>query len=292
MTDGAARSLARNLTTGNFLSLVDGLDLGQVRDNNVSLPGICAMSDSAIISGAAGQCLTRLKIGLAIGFGMPFALGIAYQVCALLGWSIDFNSARLLVELGVLGTLLMLTLQYERLPLGSLGIHKIRIGEIYFGLAVGMALIALSAAVAELMPHRGATGQGDFANLVRAMAPADSSGLGPAPIWLALLMIIASALAEELVARGYAIRRLRAITGTPRHSQPQRLGHRHSRANPSMGLALRNNSVTRRDRFGSAICVATAASDLRRRASNPDPDHLSCHSLRWRAHCDQQSSCR
>ena len=136
-----------------------------------------------------------------------------YRLCALLGWSIDFNGVRLLVELGILGALLMLTLQYDRLPLGSLGVHRFRAEEIYFGLAVGLALIALSAAVAELLPHRGAIGAGEFASLIAAMAPADYSGLRQAPIWLALVVIVAGVLAEELAARGYAIRRLRAITG-------------------------------------------------------------------------------
>ncbi len=172
------------------------------------------MNDSTIIPTPSSQRLGRLKVGLAIGFGMPFALGVGYQPCALLGWSIDFSGVRLLVELGVLGALLILTLQYDRLPLGSLGVHQFRAEELYFGLSVGLALIALSAAVAELLPHHGATGGGEFASLIAAMAPADSSGLRQAPIWLALLVIAAGVFAEELAARGYAIRRLRAIVGT------------------------------------------------------------------------------
>jgi len=172
------------------------------------------MSDSSIVVPPANKRLTRLKAGLAIGFGLPFSLGIAYQLCALFGWSVDFSGVRLIVELGVLGALLVLTLQYERLPLGSLGVHKIRAQEIYFGLAAGLAIVALSAAVAELIPHRGAAGSGEFESLVRAIAPADFSALSQAPIWLALLVLIASALAEEVAARGYAIRRLRVISGT------------------------------------------------------------------------------
>ncbi len=172
------------------------------------------MSDSTNTSASSAQRLTRLKLGLAIGFGLPFALGVAYQLCALLGWSIDFGGVRFLVELGILGALLMLTVQYDHLPLGSLGVHRIRIEEIYFGFSVGLALILLSAAVAELLPHHGAAAVGEFAGLIAAMAPADSIGLRRAPIWLALLAAIAGTLAEEVAARGYAIRRLRAITGT------------------------------------------------------------------------------
>ena len=155
----------------------------------------------------------RLKAGLAIGFGLPFALGIAYQLCALFGWSVDWSGLRLMVELGALGGLVALTLGFERLPLGSLGVHKLRFQEIYFGLAAGLTLLVVSAAAAEVLRPRGA-GSGGLASLVSAMAPADSTRLSQAPIWLALLVLVASALAEELAARGYAIRRLRVITGS------------------------------------------------------------------------------
>lgn len=157
--------------------------------------------------------LTLLKGGLAIGFALPFMVGVAYRVAGAFGWTADFGAVRLLAELFVIGALLMLALRYERLPLGSLGIHRVRIEEIYFGTAAGAALVGISVLTAMIVPRRGSGSGGGFVSIVSVLAPADYAGLRGLPMWLAFAVLLAAVAAEELAARGYAIRRLRALTG-------------------------------------------------------------------------------
>ncbi len=154
-----------------------------------------------------------LKAGLAIGFGVPFALGLAYRFAALIGWPIDFASIRLNGELAVILALLVLTIEFESLPIGSLGLHRIRAQDVYFGLLAGAGLIVVSALMA-LLALRGSQHVNLFADFIKTLTPSDSIGLRSMPLWLAVLVTLAATFAEELVARGYAIRRLRAITRT------------------------------------------------------------------------------
>lgn len=155
--------------------------------------------------------LARLQAGLAIGFGVPLLIGIVYRAGLSLGWSSGLGAVSILVELGVITALLILVLRYEHLPLGSIGIHRLRAEEVYFGVAVGLALIIVSGGFAELMARTLWSSSG--LSLLDAMAPATSQGKFAAPVWIGLLAAIASVMAEELAARGYAIRRLRGITG-------------------------------------------------------------------------------
>ena len=154
-----------------------------------------------------------LKAGLAIGFGVPFALGLAYRLATLIGWPIDFASIRLNGELAVILALLVLTIEFESLPIGSLGLHRIRAQDVYLGLLAGAGLIVVSALMA-LPALRGSQHVNLFADFIKALTPSESVGLRSMPLWLAVLVTLAATFAEELVARGYAIRRLRAITRT------------------------------------------------------------------------------
>jgi len=158
--------------------------------------------------------LRLLKAGLAIGFGLPFVCGIAYQAFALAGRPFDFGATWLFADLVTLAGLLILVVGFERLPLGSLGIHRVRRKEVYVGLAAGAGLIMLSAAAAELIRHAASQDVGSLFRVISGLEPAAWGGLREAPFWFAMLVLVVSAFAEELAARGYAIRRLRVATGS------------------------------------------------------------------------------
>ncbi len=158
--------------------------------------------------------LTLTELGLAIGFGLPFAAGIVWRLSEIIGWSWNAGTsgARLIIELLIVGALLVLILGFERLAVSSVGISKPQLADWKVGVASAGMLIGLTVLTAGLYAYLEPADR-TLPKLIARLAPADAAGIHDASWWVALAVLIASACAEELAARGYAIERLSPVAG-------------------------------------------------------------------------------
>jgi len=159
------------------------------------------------------------KIGLAIGFGIPFAAGLIFRAARILGWSFGLSGgssgggvAALAVELAVVAGLLGLVLKYELRPLGSIGLRMPSRADLKLGFTVGDGIVTAIVAAALIYIFLIPDGR-SVPSIVALMAPAELASVIRAPFLLLMAIAIAAAAAEEIAARGYAIERLSVIVG-------------------------------------------------------------------------------
>jgi membrane protease YdiL (CAAX protease family) len=142
--------------------------------------------------------------------GLVWALGFAWL--PLSGWLDEFaDTAHLLTYEAVWWLAALILLLYvrkvEHRPFDSVGLMRPRLRDIALGSAAGVALLAIMAALYLLvlpalhLPDRVASTTN--ANL-----------LSMTPLWWRLISSLRAAVAEELMFRGYAMERLRELSGS------------------------------------------------------------------------------
>ncbi len=159
---------------------------------------------------------TKTQIGLAIGFGFPFLVGLLDLVFDHFGWSWGphIGLPWLCGELLILATLLALVRYWERLPLASVGLHWPEASDFTHGVAAFLFLMGLMIAIP---PIYSLIYQGSAGNLSKGfepLAPGVFTDLRAIPLWLAIAIVIAAGITTELAVRGYGIERLQALTGS------------------------------------------------------------------------------
>ena len=158
----------------------------------------------------------QIRFGLGLGFGIPFAFGIVYRGFGLFGWPFGtaFGLTWLIAELVTIAALMAVVLSRERLTLGSVGIREVASRDFRIGSALYGGMIALSIVAAAIYLRIRPSRLDESAAAVSLIVPSAFEALRGVSIVLALAVVVASALAEELAARGYAIERLRAVIGS------------------------------------------------------------------------------
>lgn len=142
-------------------------------------------------------------IGLAIALlGMPLVTGIFNYL------EIPYVASNVLMREAVLfalaAVLLVVVRKKERLGWNSVGLQQPRLGDTCLWTLITLvgaaAAIALSLGIAKLAGWR--------------LGGTDPSPLETLPAWVLMLVIMRAGFVEELFARGYAIERLQALTGS------------------------------------------------------------------------------
>ena len=162
------------------------------------------------------RTFAQIQPGLALGFGIPFAVGVVYRICVLFGWTlgIGFGLTWLVAELATIAALAVIVTSRERLTLGSVGYRSIESRDLRAGAALLGWMLGLSAIVSAVYLHYRPPASGVFAGAVSLFIPDAFEAFRSIPTLLALAVVVAAAVAEELAARGYGIERLRAVTGS------------------------------------------------------------------------------
>jgi tetratricopeptide (TPR) repeat protein len=162
------------------------------------------------------KTFAQIQPGLALGFGIPFAFGVVYRICILFGWTLGtgFGLTWLVAELATIAALAVVVTSRERLTLGSVGYRSIEPRDLRAGAALLGWMLGLSAIVAAVYLHYRQPASGVFAGAVSLFIPDAFEAFRSVPALLALAIVVAAAVAEELAARGYGIERLRAVTGS------------------------------------------------------------------------------
>lgn len=144
------------------------------------------------------QIRTCAGLLLALGFpGLPVSR-----------WEEEFRNVHHLLGYegiwwGVVGLLLLHVIYLERRPLSSLGIKPPSLANLAQGVLGGILTLAGLAAI--------------FLILFPILHVSESRQLGQltrTPVWWRVISVIRAAIGEEVLFRGYAISRLRALTGS------------------------------------------------------------------------------
>ena len=160
--------------------------------------------------------LSATQLGLLIGFGLPFLVGLVDLVFNHFGWvwGPHIGLPWLCGELVILAAMLALVRYQERLPLASVGLHWPVASDFTLGVGAYLCLMALMIAIPPIcsLIYQGWTG--DLAKGFEPLAPAVFTDLRAIPLWLALAIVVVAGTATELAVRGYGIERLRTLTGS------------------------------------------------------------------------------
>lgn len=155
-------------------------------------------------------------IGLAIGFGAPFVVGIALLAADFAGWQWPtvFALTRIAAAIIASGAIIVIVRRFEGWRLATVGIRPLEILDLTLGMAVGAGLLAASMFTA-LIFGRGDHGAGSWlGGIILAIRPNEISVLSNAPVWLGIAAVIVLSFSDELIARGYAIQRMSAVAGS------------------------------------------------------------------------------
>ena len=108
------------------------------------------------------RTFAQIQPGLALGFGIPFAVGVVYRICVLFGWTLGtgFGLTWLVAELATIAALAVIVTSRERLTLGSVGYRSIESRDLRAGAALLGWMLGLSAIVSAVYLHSSAAGFG------------------------------------------------------------------------------------------------------------------------------------
>lgn len=141
-----------------------------------------------------------------IWFGLLLALGLVSLPFSL--WIDEFANVRHLVAneaiwwLYVTG-MLVYVLRVERRPLSSIGFRRLGARDIAIGIGAGIAMLAALACVYYLIFP-----------LLHWDLSQGMNRLATTPLWWRLISTVRAAVSEELLFRGYAMERLRELSGS------------------------------------------------------------------------------
>lgn len=173
----------------------------------------------SVISEAAQYPPDRVRLtgaGLAVGFGAPFLLGLAVLLASLAGWQwpTGFAITRIGAAILASGAIAVIVQHFEGWRFTTVGIRPFEISDLKIGLASGVGMLAITLAVAAMFSHAGSGADSWFSAIIIEIRPREIFLLSNASWWLAAAAVIALAFSDELVARGYAMTRLSALTGS------------------------------------------------------------------------------
>ena len=156
------------------------------------------------------------EIGLAIGFGIPFLVGLVDLVFDYFGWAWGphIGAPWLLGELLIGAALLALVRYWEQLPLASVGFYRPSASDFTLGLGAYLILMVVMIAIPPICSlfYQGAAG--DLAKGFEPLAPGVFTDLRAIPLLLAIVVVVVAGFTTELAVRGYGIERLRTLTGS------------------------------------------------------------------------------
>ena len=141
-----------------------------------------------------------------IWLGLLLALGLVSLPFSL--WIDEFANVRHLVAneaiwwLYITG-MLVYVLRVERRPLSSIGFRRLGARDIAIGIGAGIAMLAALACVYYLIFP-----------LLHWDLSQGMNRLATTPLWWRLISTVRAAVSEELLFRGYAIERLRELSGS------------------------------------------------------------------------------
>ena len=141
-----------------------------------------------------------------IWLGLLFALGLVSLPFSL--WIDEFANVRHLVAneaiwwLYITG-MLVYVLRVERRPLSSIGFRRLGARDIAIGIGAGIAMLAALACVYYLIFP-----------LLHWDLSQGMNRLAATPLWWRLISTVRAAVSEELLFRGYAMERLRELSGS------------------------------------------------------------------------------
>jgi len=160
--------------------------------------------------------LSTTEIGLAIGFGLPFLVGLVDLIFDYFGWSWGprIGMPWLCGELLILAALLALVHFRERLPLASVGLHRPVASDFTLGFAAYLFLMVLMVLTPPIYSLIRNGSPGDLAKGFEPLAPGIFTDLRALPLWLAIAIVVVAGMTTELAVRGYGIERLQALTGS------------------------------------------------------------------------------
>lgn len=156
------------------------------------------------------------EIGLAIGFGVPFLVGLVDLVFDYFGWAWGphIGTPWLLGELLIGATMLALVRYWEQLPLASVGFYRPSASDFMLGLGAFLILMLAMIAIPPICSLLYPGAAGDLAIGFEPLAPGVFTDLRAIPLWLALAIVVVAGFTTELAVRGYGIERLRTLTGS------------------------------------------------------------------------------
>ena len=119
------------------------------------------------------RTFAQIQPGLALGFGIPFAVGVVYRICVLFGWTLGtgFGLTWLVAELATIAALAVIVTSRERLTLGSVGYRSIESRDLRAGAALLGWMLGLSAIVSAVYLHYRPPASGVFAGAVSLFIP-------------------------------------------------------------------------------------------------------------------------
>jgi len=161
--------------------------------------------------------LLPVLLGLLIGLGLPW-FPMARVLAPMLArfhwsWATDWGAMILFHNVLIVIALPVLIILWERLPLSSIGIRRPTLSDLGLGLCAYAFLITLNGIVAAAQGLLEPSAIHAFTKGgVSPLAPAQFAQLRQIPLWLALATAVATGVAEEMAARGFAIERLQKLT--------------------------------------------------------------------------------
>lgn len=157
--------------------------------------------------------VTSFEAGLAIGFGPVFLAGVAADVLILAGEipGANFAQALLWSQIVTIGALSAVVMLWERSPMATLGLYRPSRLDIEYGLGLFLLLLILQIAAGTVLQFLRGTAA-PSALFFHVPLPAHFIFALQASAPLAVVLVIVTVAAEELVVRGYAFDRLRNLT--------------------------------------------------------------------------------
>ena len=132
------------------------------------------------------------EIGLAIGFGLPFLVGLVDLVFDYFGWAWGphIGLPWLCGELLILAAILAVVRYWEQLPVESVGLHWPVASDFTLGVGAYLVLMGLMIAIPPVcsLVYQGAAG--DLAKGFEPLAPGIFTDLRAIPAWLAIAIVI------------------------------------------------------------------------------------------------------
>lgn len=107
----------------------------------------------------------------------------------------------------VLAAILIAVRYWERQPLKSIGFRRLTIKDVWWALLLGILLFILMPTMATVVERL-------FGIPTQTRIAAEAKEFSKVPIWLLALLAARAGFTEEILYRGYALERLRVLTGT------------------------------------------------------------------------------